>query len=84
MANLASGGAAGLLSSLRCKWKYEVLIENKRIQCPYCGEMIDIQIDASIDAQRYIEDCAVCCQPIELAVSVLDDVISVVARTNDE
>jgi len=61
-----------------------MLIENKRIQCPYCGEIIDVQIDATIAAQSYIEDCTVCCQPIELSVAVLDEAISVCARTNDE
>lgn len=61
-----------------------MLIEYKPIQCPYCGEMIDIQIDTSIAAQNYIEDCAVCCRPIELSVTVLDDIISVTARTGDE
>ena len=61
-----------------------MLIENKSVQCPYCGEMIDIQVDASVAAQKYIEDCSVCCRPIELSVTVYDDDVSVTARTNDE
>lgn len=60
------------------------MIENEHIQCPYCGEMIDIQIDTSIATQSYIEDCEVCCQPIELSVAVHGDVISVIARTGNE
>jgi hypothetical protein len=40
------------------------------IQCPYCGESIEILIDASIPSQRYIEDCQVCCRPITLSVEV--------------
>jgi len=40
------------------------------IQCPYCGETIEILLDCSIEQQRYIEDCQVCCRPIEFSVSV--------------
>jgi len=43
------------------------------ISCPYCGESIDILIDASIPSQQYIEDCQVCCRPITLSVEVDDD-----------
>jgi len=53
--------------------------------CPYCGESISSLLDLSIDAQRYIEDCEVCCQPIEIAYSVIDDEIaSFVAERGDE
>jgi transcription elongation factor Elf1 len=61
-----------------------MLIQNKTVQCPYCGEIIDVLIDTSVEQQDYIEDCSVCCRPIEFSVAVLDDVISVTARTNDE
>ena len=27
-----------------------------RIQCPYCGETIEIVIDGSLEQQNYIED----------------------------
>ena len=40
------------------------------VQCPYCGEPIDTLIDLSAGSFRYIEDCQVCCQPIELAGEV--------------
>ncbi len=40
------------------------------ISCPYCGEPIEILIDASAGDQRYIEDCQVCCRPIALSVQV--------------
>ena len=40
------------------------------VACPYCGETILVRIDLSAGAQSYIEDCQVCCQPIELGVSV--------------
>ncbi len=40
------------------------------IDCPYCGESIEILLDASVDDQNYIEDCQVCCRPITLNVDV--------------
>ena len=38
--------------------------------CPYCGESIDLLIDASIHSQEYIEDCSVCCRPIQVSVLI--------------
>jgi transposase-like protein len=40
------------------------------IQCPYCGETIEIVVDCSVEHQRYIEDCQVCCKPINLVVAI--------------
>ena len=34
-------------------------------QCPYCWEEISMLLDPSV-SQTYIEDCEVCCNPIEL------------------
>jgi len=45
----------------------------QRIDCPYCGESIDILIDQSEERQEYIEDCQVCCRPIRFSVSVEPD-----------
>ena len=38
-------------------------------QCPYCWEDISMLIDTSQTHQKYIEDCEICCNPIELTVS---------------
>ncbi|CAM4051195.1 CPXCG motif-containing cysteine-rich protein [Gillisia limnaea] len=37
-------------------------------QCPYCWEEISMLLDASVNSQTYIEDCEVCCNPIEIFV----------------
>ena len=42
----------------------------RSIFCPYCGEAIDVLIDCSVEEQSYIEDCQVCCCPIEFHVRV--------------
>jgi transcription elongation factor Elf1 len=40
------------------------------IYCPYCGESQTVLIDTSESEQAYIEDCQVCCRPIDFIVSV--------------
>ena len=54
------------------------------IYCPYCGENIELVIDGSLEQQQYIEDCSVCCRPMELSVTVTGDEVSVLARRDDE
>jgi hypothetical protein len=44
------------------------MLTERHIQCPYCGERIEIVVDASAGDQRYIEDCQVCCRPISIEV----------------
>ena len=39
-------------------------------QCPYCGEALVAEIDPSVPRQRYVEDCAVCCQPIVIGYAI--------------
>jgi hypothetical protein len=45
-----------------------------RIACPYCGELIDLAIDPGGGAvQEYVEDCEVCCRPLQLTVTWDDE-----------
>lgn len=39
-------------------------LESVRQHCPYCGEVIELLVDASAGPQRYTEDCEVCCRPM--------------------
>jgi len=43
------------------------------ISCPYCGEALTILVDGSVGNQKYIEDCQVCCRPMDIHVSVFAD-----------
>ena len=43
------------------------------LTCPHCWEEIEIVVDLSLPDQRYIEDCHVCCRPIEISVTVGED-----------
>jgi len=34
--------------------------------CPYCAAEISMLLDPSVEKQAYIEDCEVCCNPIQI------------------
>lgn len=46
------------------------MLESRRIECPYCGEQIEVMLDTSAGTQHYVEDCQVCCRPIEFELEV--------------
>jgi len=39
-------------------------------QCPHCGEQISVILDLAAPEQAYVEDCEVCCRPIEIRYTV--------------
>ncbi|TDU42762.1 Cysteine-rich CPXCG [Gelidibacter sediminis] len=51
-------------------------MEEHFFQCPHCWEAISMLIDLSIIQQVYVEDCEVCCNPIEISVSISDAIIT--------
>lgn len=61
------------------------LVEPYPISCPYCGEEIEVMIDLSAGDQQYVEDCSVCCKPMNLVIAIdADDVPQVTVRGDDE
>ena len=48
------------------------MLPSTHITCPYCGEAIELLIDDSAGDQQYIEDCQVCCRPINISVTIDD------------
>lgn len=56
-----------------------------RQSCPYCGEPIELLVDCSVSHQEYVEDCQVCCRPMEVWVEVDSegDVTVQLARDED-
>jgi hypothetical protein len=42
------------------------------VNCPYCAETYETQVDLTAGSFSYVEDCQICCQPIELSVDVND------------
>ena len=41
-----------------------------QLQCPYCGETSGAIIDLTDRSRTYIEDCQVCCQPMQVKLRV--------------
>jgi hypothetical protein len=46
------------------------MLPSHDIECPCCGERITLVLDTSAGAQRYNEDCQVCCRPITVDMDV--------------
>ncbi len=46
-------------------------------QCPYCWEEISFLLDSSVSNQTYVEDCEVCCNPIEISAHFNDRELTV-------
>lgn len=59
-------------------------IVTARVQCPYCWERFTLLVDASIEFQEYVEDCEICCRPIDFSVGIDDSEAHVQARRQDE
>jgi len=58
---------------------------SRKIQCPYCWETIEVLIDDCGEDQQYVEDCQVCCRPINFHLELDDSQqIQVSVFTDDE
>ena len=54
------------------------------VLCPYCGERVELLVDATIPHQQYVEDCEVCCRPILVTIdATAQDAIVDVMRENE-
>lgn len=56
------------------------------VSCPYCGAGFVALVDCSAGDQTYVEDCHVCCAPIDFAVQVdaRSQLVSCELRRQDE
>ena len=55
------------------------------VPCPYCGERVELMVDEGAGQQRYVEDCPVCCRPMEISVAfdAGGEVLASASRDND-
>ena len=44
--------------------------------CPSCGEEISMVLDLLVRRHTYIEDCEVCCTPVEINYTVQADALA--------
>lgn len=48
-----------------------MLLTTRVIACPHCGEANEIEVDRTAGAvQQFVEDCWVCCRPIDFRVTI--------------
>ena len=60
------------------------MYHEQQVNCPYCGEWFTLFIDLSQGSHKTIEDCYVCCRPIEFSIeSDGQQLIRVDADTDD-
>ena len=38
------------------------------VQCPFCGQIFELEIDPTVAEQDFVIDCEICCRPIEVRV----------------
>jgi hypothetical protein len=58
--------------------------ETVQVLCPYCGERVELFVDATLPHQQYVEDCEVCCQPMLVAIdATAEDPIVDATRENE-
>ncbi len=51
-----------------CEYGTNELFE-KTITCPYCWERFSTVVEPSLElGETYVEDCYICCRPIEMTV----------------
>ncbi len=71
-------------SSLKQVFDDVVKIEDARaalqwteIECPHCGEAFQISVDPDDDGQDMVEDCRICCRPIQMTVELEGEDVNV-------
>ncbi len=50
-----------------------MLLDSHSFACPWCGEINEIAIDPDEAGQVLIQDCAICCAPIEVVIPLSSD-----------
>jgi hypothetical protein len=52
------------------------------VSCPYCGEEVDLYVEADVSGE-FVQDCEVCCQPWLVRVATEDGERSVRVERSD-
>jgi transposase-like protein len=62
------------------------MMEPFPLNCPYCGEAVELDVDESGGSrQSFVQDCPVCCRPWQVEVKLdQEDGWSATLRMEDE
>jgi hypothetical protein len=66
---------------LRAGWNvflcYFVSVQTaESVQCPFCGQTFELEIDVSVREQAFVTDCEICCRPLEVRVVCEDGAVA--------
>ena len=59
-------------------------LEPVELSCPYCGQQIELLVECSEGEQGYVEDCQVCCRPMNVHVQVDGNGMPTVRVTHED
>lgn len=48
-------------------------LHRQALECPYCGEPVTGEAETGVGPHQFVEDCPVCCRPIEYRLDALQD-----------
>lgn len=43
------------------------------ISCPHCGEPSTLEVEAGERDQEFVQDCSVCCRPLQVRLHIAED-----------
>ena len=55
--------------------------EEHFFDCPACGAPVSIVLDLSVESQEFVEDCEICCRPLDIAYTVEDGEVTEFSAT---
>jgi len=71
--------------SFSSKRNYMEALEIVDVQCPYCGEWVELAVERAMAGETCGEDCPVCCRPMVIEVRIDDrSVLHVSARREND
>jgi hypothetical protein len=59
-------------------------LQEQAVDCPYCGERIQVLLEPGEAGQQYTEDCQVCCRPILFDLVFADGELLATVRREDD
>ena len=64
---------------------YQTMLHEQQVSCPYCGEVFTSYVDLSQGNHQTVEDCYVCCRPINFLIeSDGQSLLRIETATDDE
>jgi transposase-like protein len=58
-------------------------MDSTRVQCPYCGEEVEIVFEEDLEGQM-VWDCEVCCRPWTVTIYREGDSVRIEAVSSDD